>query len=64
MAHLISLVILWIVIGLYAYWTYKADKARREYERKAQRAVEAVEGWRDEYLKVYQMKDSKEENHA
>ena len=64
MAHLISLVIMWIVIGLYAYWTYKADKVRREYERKAQRAVEAVEGWRDAYLKVYQMKDSKEEDHA
>lgn len=43
MAHLISLVIMWIVIGLYAYWTYKADKARREYERKAQRAIELVE---------------------
>ena len=64
MAHLISLVIMWIVIGLYAYWTYKADKARREYERKAQRAVDAVEGWRDAYLKVYQMHDSKEEDHA
>ncbi|MBJ7650145.1 hypothetical protein [Weissella confusa] len=43
MAHLISLVIMWIVIGIYAYWTYKADKARREYERKAQRAIELVE---------------------
>ena len=64
MAHLISEAILWIVIGLYAYWTYKAYKARREYERKAQRAVEAVEGWRDAYLKVYQMNDSKEEDHA
>lgn len=61
MAHLISEAILWIVIGIYAYWTYKADKARREYERKAQRAVE---GWRDAYLKVYQMNDSKEEDHA
>ena len=59
MAHLISLVIMWIVIGLYAYWTYKADKARLEYERKGQRAVEALEGWRDAYLKVYQMNDSK-----
>ena len=39
MAHLISEAILWIVIGIYAYWTYKADKARREYEHKAQRAV-------------------------
>ena len=64
MAHLISEAILWIVIGIYAYWAYKADKARREYERKAQRAVEAVEGWRDAYLKVYQMNDSKEEDHA
>ena len=64
MAHLISLVIMWIVIGIYAYWTDKADKARREYERKAQRAVEALEGWRDAYLKVYQINDSKEEDHA
>ena len=55
---------MWIVIGIYAYWTYKAYKARLEYERKAQRAVEAVEGWRDAYLKVYQMHDSKEEDHA
>ena len=64
MAHLISLVIMWIVIGIYAYESYKAYKARLEYERKAQRAVEAVEGWRDAYLKVYQMHDSKDENHA
>lgn len=64
MAHLISLVIMWIVIGIYAYESYKANKARLEYERKAQRAVEAVEGWRDAYLKVYQMHDSKEEDHA
>ncbi|MBJ7682274.1 hypothetical protein [Weissella confusa] len=64
MAHLISLVIMWIVICLYAYESYKANKARLEYERKAQRAVEAVEGWRDAYLKVYQMHDSKEEDHA
>ena len=64
MAHLINLAILWIVIGIYAYLAYKSDKARREYEHKAQRAVEAVEGWRDAYLKVYQINDSKEENHA
>ena len=64
MAHLISLVIMWIVICIYTYWTYKADKARREYERKAQRAVDAVEGWRDAYLKVYQMHDSKDDDHA
>ncbi len=64
MAHLISLVIMWIVIGIYAYESYKAYKARLEYERKAQRAVEAVEGWRDAFLKVYQMNDSKEEDHA
>lgn len=64
MAYLISEVILWIAIGIYAYLAYKADKARREYERKAQRAVEAVEGWRDAYLKVYQINDSKEEDHA
>ncbi|MBD5832687.1 hypothetical protein [Weissella confusa] len=53
-----------IVAGVYGYESYKADKARREYERKAQRAVDAVEGWRDAYLKVYQMHDSKEEDHA
>ena len=71
MEHLISLVIMWIVIGIYAYWTYKAYKARLEYERKAQRAIELVEraielveGQRDAYLKVYQMHDSKEEDHA
>lgn len=71
MAHLISLVIMWIVICINAYWTYKADKARLEYERKAQRAIELVEraielveGWRDEYLKVYQINDSKEDDHA
>ncbi|MBU5285561.1 hypothetical protein KQH86_05580 [Weissella confusa] len=43
MAHLISLVIMWIVICLYAYESYKAYKARLEYERKAQRAIELVE---------------------
>lgn len=71
MEHLISLVIMWIVIGIYAYWTYKAYKARLEYERKAQRAIELVEraielveGQRDAYLKVYQMHDSKEDDHA
>lgn len=64
MAYLISEAILWIAIGIYAYLAYKADKARREYERKAQRAVESVEGWRDAYLKVYQINDSKEEDHA
>ncbi len=64
MAHLISEAILWIVIGINAYWAYKANKAFHEYERKAQRAVEAVEGWRDAYLKVYQMNDSKEDDHA
>ncbi|MBJ7680489.1 hypothetical protein HAU30_08430 [Weissella confusa] len=53
-----------IVAVVYGYESYKADKARREYERKAQRAVEAVEGWRDAYLKVYQMNNSKEEDHA
>ncbi|WP_259704397.1 hypothetical protein [Weissella confusa] len=55
---------LWVVAGIYGYESYKADKARREYERKAQRAVEAVEGWRDAFLKVYQMNDSKEDDHA
>ena len=64
MAHFITEAILWIIIGLYAYESYKTYKARLEYERKAQRAVEAVEGWRDAYLKVYQMNDSKEEDHA
>ena len=64
MAHFITEAILWIIIGLYAYESYKTYKARLEYERKAQRAVEAVEGWRDAYLKVYQMHDSKEEDHA
>ncbi|TGE55411.1 hypothetical protein [Weissella confusa] len=71
MAHLISLVIMWIVIGIYAYESYKAYKARLEYERKAQRAIELVEraielveGWRDAYLKVYQINDSKEDDHA
>ena len=71
MAHLISLVIMWIVIGIYAYESYKAYKARLEYERKAQRAIELVEraielveGWRDVYLKVYQINDSKEDDHA
>lgn len=60
MAYLINLAIMWIVIGIYAYWAYKADKARREYEQKAQRAVAAVEGWRDAYLKVYHMRSSEE----
>lgn len=71
MAHLISLVIMWTVIGIYAYESYKAYKARLEYERKAQRAIELVEraielveGWRDAYLKVYQINDSKEDDHA
>ena len=71
MAYLISLVIMWIVIGIYAYESYKAYKARLEYERKAQRAIELVEraielveGWRDAYLKVYQINDSKEDDHA
>ena len=71
MAHLISLVIMWIVIGIYAYESYKAYKAQLEYERKAQRAIELVEraielveGWRDAYLKVYQINDSKEDDHA
>ncbi|MCT0025305.1 hypothetical protein [Weissella confusa] len=64
MAYLISEAILCIAIGIYAYESYKTYKARLEYERKAQRAVEAVEGWRDVYLMVYQMNDSKEEDHA
>lgn len=64
MAYLISEAILCIAVGIYAYESYKAYKARLEYERKAQRAVEAVEGWRDAYLKVYQMNDTKEEDHA
>ncbi|MEQ4551086.1 hypothetical protein ABNZ43_07555 [Weissella sp. GP1] len=64
MAYWVGVALLWVVAGIYGYESYKADKARREYERKAQRAVEAVEGWRDAYLKVYQMNDSKEEDHA
>ena len=64
MAYWVGVALLWVVAGIYGYESYKADKARREYERKAQRAVEAVEGWRDAYLKVYQMHDSKEEDHA
>ncbi|MBJ7623093.1 hypothetical protein HAU13_10145 [Weissella confusa] len=64
MAYLISEAILCIAVGIYAYESYKAYKARLEYERKAQRAVEAVEGCRDIYLKVYQMNDSKEDDHA
>lgn len=64
MAYWVSVALLWVVAGIYGYESYKADKARREYERKAQRAVEAVEGWRDAYLKVYQMNDSKEDDHA
>lgn len=43
MAYLISEAILWIVIGIYAYESYKAYKARLEYERKVQRAIELVE---------------------
>lgn len=64
MAYWVGVALLWVVAGIYGYESYKADKARREYERKAQRAVEAVEGWRDAFLKVYQMHDSKEEDHA
>ena len=64
MAYWVGVALLWVVAGIYGYESYKADKARREYERKAQRAVEAVEGWRDAYLKVYQMNDSKEEDYA
>ncbi|MBU7561155.1 hypothetical protein KGP40_04395 [Weissella cibaria] len=67
MAHFVNEAIMWIVIGIFTYCTYKADKtrreadkARREYERKAQRAVAAVEGWRDAYLKVYHMRSSEE----
>ena len=55
MAYLISEAILCIAVGIYAYESYKAYKARLEYERKAQRAVEAVEGWRDAFMKVYQI---------
>lgn len=64
MAYWVGVALLWVVAGIYGYESYKADKARREYKRKAQRAVEAVEGWRDAYLKVHQMHDSKEEDHA
>ncbi|WP_373383455.1 hypothetical protein ABZM74_001018 [Weissella confusa] len=71
MAYLISEAILCIAIGIYAYESYKTYKARLEYERKAQRAIELVEraielveGWRDAYLKVYQINDSKEDDHA
>ncbi|WP_447409100.1 hypothetical protein ACDP95_03020 [Weissella confusa] len=64
MAYWVGVALMWGAAGIYAYNAYEASKARREYERKAQRAVEAVEGWRDAYLKVYQMNDSKEEDHA
>ena len=64
MAYWVGVALLWVVAGIYGYESYKADKARREYERKAQRAVEAVEGWRDAYLKEYKMNDSKEDDHA
>ena len=64
MAYWFGVAFLWIAGGVYAYMAYKANNERLEYERKAQRAVEAVEGWRDAFLKVYQMKDSKEEDHA
>ena len=64
MAYWLGLALLWVVAGIYGYESYKADKARREYERKAQRAIELVEGWRDAYLKVYQINDSKEDDHA
>ncbi|MCT2912029.1 hypothetical protein [Weissella confusa] len=64
MAYWVGVALLWVVAGIYGYESYKADKARRKYEHKAQRAVEAVEGWRDAYLKVYQMNDSKDEDHA
>ena len=64
MAYWVGVALLWVVAVIYGYESYKADKTRREYERKAQRAVEAVEGWRDAYLRVYQMNDSKEEDHA
>lgn len=60
MAYLINLAIMWIVIGIFVYEAYKAEKARHEYEHKAQRAVAAVEGWRDAYLKVYHMRISDE----
>ncbi|MBJ7654870.1 hypothetical protein AB0996_06655 [Weissella confusa] len=43
MAYLISEAILCIAIGIYAYESYKTYKARLEYERKAQRAIELVE---------------------
>lgn len=64
MAYWFGVAFLWIAGGAYAYMAHKADNERLEYERKAQRAVEAVEGWRDAYLKVYQMNNSKEEDHA
>ena len=43
MAYWVGVALLWVVAGIYGYESYKADKARREYERKAQRAVELVE---------------------
>lgn len=64
MTYWFGVVFLWLAGGSYVYMAYEANNERREYERKAQRAVEAVEGWRDAYLKVYQMNDSKEEDHA
>lgn len=64
MTYWFGVAFLWIAGAVYVYMSYKANIERREYERKAQRAVEAVEGWRDAYLKVYQMNNSKEEDHA
>jgi hypothetical protein len=63
MAYWFGVALMWIAGGVYVYMAYKAIKVRHDYERKAQRAVEAVEGWRDAYLKVYHMHDTKEDDH-
>ncbi|MGN1293364.1 hypothetical protein [Weissella soli] len=56
------LVALVLIIAIEVYTSITNHKARLDYEQKAQRAVEAVEGWRDAYLKVYNMHNGKEDD--
>ncbi|MCT8395248.1 hypothetical protein D0499_05415 [Weissella soli] len=50
-----------LVIAIEVYTSIANYKARLDYEQKAQRAVEAIEGWRDAYLKFYNMHRDEEE---
>ena len=49
-----------LAIAIEVYTSIANYKARLDYEQKAQQAIEAIEGWRDAYLKVYNMYNGKE----